>query len=210
MSLLWVFYQQNVQKLKLSDLPASQPVTIGPDVKDSITIGTIPFESGVISLQRKDSGSQYDVFLGNDCLGSLETDASFSLQTDQQDIRLFLIAGKPEKSVYFTGNRDEMTCSSEKTEADIYLNANDFAFAEQSTFSLLHIGKKWSILPESGNVFLNGEKVISAAPLKPGDEIFWNFTLMRVTEQDLLEIVHYTPLETVLTKTVKPSTEMQK
>lgn len=62
LSLLWVFYQNNVQKLKLSDLPSSHPVTIGPDVKDSVTIGTIPFESGVISLQRKESGGQYEVF----------------------------------------------------------------------------------------------------------------------------------------------------
>lgn len=38
LSLLWVFYQNNVQKLNLSNLPSSHPVTIGPDVKDSVTI----------------------------------------------------------------------------------------------------------------------------------------------------------------------------
>lgn len=210
LSLLWVFYQNNVQKLNLSNLPSSHPVTIGPDVKDSVTISTIPFNSGVISLKRKESGGQYEVFLGNDCLGTIETDISFTLQTDQQDIRLILTGSEPEKSVYFTGNRDEIVCSSEKTNADIYLNPQDFAFAEQSTFSLLRAGGSWSVRPESGTIFLNGEKINANTPLKPGDEIFWNFTQMRVTEQDLLEIVHYAQFETALTETVKPSTEMQK
>lgn len=210
LSLLWVFYQNNVQKLNLSNLPSSHPVTIGPDVKDSVTISTIPFNSGVVSLKRKESGGQYEVFLGNDCLGTIETDISFTLQTDQQDIRLILTGSEPEKSVYFTGNRDEIVCSSEKTNADIYLNPQDFAFAEQSTFSLLRAGGSWSVRPESGTIFLNGEKINANTPLKPGDEIFWNFTQMRVTEQDLLEIVHYAQFETALTETVKPSTEMQK
>lgn len=97
-----------------------------------------------------------------------------------------------------------------KTNADIYLNPQDFAFAEQSTFSLLRAGGSWSVRPESGTIFLNGEKINANTPLKPGDEIFWNFTQMRVTEQDLLEIVHYAQFETALTETVKPSTEMQK
>ncbi|MBV2241020.1 FtsK/SpoIIIE N-terminal domain-containing protein [Bacillus inaquosorum] len=162
------FYQNNVQKLKLTDLPSSHPVTIGPDVKDSVTIGTIPFESGAISLQRKESGGQYEVFLGNDCLGTIEPDTSFSLQTDQQDIRLILTGSEPHKSVYFTGNRDEIICSSEKTNADIYLNLQEFAFAEQSTFSLLLVGGSWSVRPESGTIFLNGEKIIDNTPLQPG------------------------------------------
>ncbi len=57
---------------------------------------------------------------------------------------------------------------------------------------------------------MNGEKINANTPLKPGDEIFWNFTQMSVTEQDLLEIVHFAQFETALTETVKPSTEMQK
>ncbi len=210
MSLLWVFYQNNVQKLKLSDLPSSHPVTIGPDVKDSVTIGTIPFESGVISLQRKESGGQYEVFQGNDCLGTIEPDISFILQSDQQSIRLILMGSEPEKSVYFTGNRDEIICSSEKNKCRYLFESAKFAFAEQSTFSLLRVGRSWSVHPESGTIFLNGEKIIANTPLQPGDEIFWNFTQMRVTEQDLLEVVHFAPFETALTETVKPSTEMQK
>lgn len=42
MSLLWVFYREHVQKVQLSELPPSQPITIGPDMKDTITVGTLP------------------------------------------------------------------------------------------------------------------------------------------------------------------------
>ena len=41
LSLLWVFYQNNVQKLNLSNLPSSHPVTIGPDVR--ILLRSAPF-----------------------------------------------------------------------------------------------------------------------------------------------------------------------
>lgn len=43
-----------------------------------------------------------------------------------------------------------------------------------------------------------------------GDEPLWNFLRLRLTEDDLLEVVHHEEFQTGLIKTIKPSTEMKK
>lgn len=57
---------------------------------------------------------------------------------------------------------------------------------------------------------MNGKLAEAPERLRTGDELLWNFLRVRLTEDDLLEIVHHEKLQAGLTKTVKPSTEMKK
>ncbi|MEC0768244.1 type VII secretion protein EssC [Bacillus atrophaeus] len=209
MSLLWIFYQQNFQKIKLSDLPISQPVTIGRDVKDSVTILSMPFENGSVSLHRSE-GDEYEVFLGNDRLGVLSLREWFSLQSGQQEVRLLLTDDQQGASFFYVGEKNEITCSSDVQKADIYKERNESAFPCKGAFSLLQTMGCWNVIPADQDVFLNGEKVKEDTPLQAGDELFWNFLQMRIVEHDLLEIMHYEPYETTLVETAKPSSEMKK
>ncbi|MCY8495882.1 type VII secretion protein EssC [Bacillus atrophaeus] len=209
MSLLWIFYQQNFQKIKLSDLPISQPVTIGRDVKDSVTILSMPFENGSVSLHRSED-DEYEVFLGNDRLGVLSLREWFSLQSGQQEVRLLLTDDQQGASFFYVGEKNEITCSSDVQKADIYKERNESAFPGKGAFSLLQMMGCWNVIPADQDVFLNGEKVKEDTPLQAGDELFWNFLQMRIVEHDLLEIMHYEPYETTLVETAKPSSEMKK
>ncbi|MGZ9791971.1 type VII secretion protein EssC [Bacillus atrophaeus] len=209
MSLLWIFYQQNFQKIKLSDLPISQPVTIGRDVKDSVTILSMPFENGSVSLHRSED-DEYEVFLGNDRLGVLSLREWFSLQSGQQEVRLLLTDDQQGASFFYVGEKNEITCSSDVQKADIYKESNESAFSGKGAFSLLQTMGCWNVIPADQDVFLNGEKVKEDTPLQAGDELFWNFLQMRIMEHDLLEIMHYEPYETTLVETAKPSSEMKK
>ncbi|MCY8466125.1 type VII secretion protein EssC [Bacillus atrophaeus] len=209
MSLLWIFYQQNFQKIKLSDLPISQPVTIGRDVKDSVTILSMPFENGAVSLHRSED-DEYEVFLGNDRLGVLSLREWFSLQSGKQEVRLLLTDDQQGASFFYVGEKNEITCSSDVQKADIYKERNESAFPGKGAFSLLQTMGSWNVIPADQDVFLNGEKVKEDTPLQAGDELFWNFLQMRIVEHDLLEIMHYEPYETTLVETAKPSSEMKK
>lgn len=119
MSLLWVFYREHVQKIQLSELPPSQPITIGPDIKDTITVGTLPLRQTAATLYRKET-DRYDVFLGNNCAGELTIGNEMPCRMEEETMRLLLTPDQEESSVYFVGRKDEIVFSSETEEADIY------------------------------------------------------------------------------------------
>ncbi|KXZ17785.1 type VII secretion protein EssC [Bacillus nakamurai] len=206
MSLLWVFYQKHVQKISLSDLPASQPLTIGPEMKDTITIGTLPLRHTAVSLRSKET-DLYDVFLGNNCAGALTIGNDVSFQIEGEDIRLRITEDQQETSVYFIGEKDEIVFSSELLEADIVKEPSS---AQKGTFYLQKAGDSWSVIPGSQEVYVNGERAAASQKLQAGDELLWNFLRVRLTEEDLLEIIHHERFQTGLLKTKKPSTEMKK
>ncbi|MBT2575646.1 type VII secretion protein EssC [Bacillus sp. ISL-51] len=206
MSLLWVFYQKHVQKINLSELPASQPLTIGADMKDTVTIGSLPFRHAAVSLRRKET-DLYDVFLGNNCAGALTIGNDVSFQIEGEDIRFRITEDRQETSVYFIGGKDEIVFSSELPEADIF--KEPFS-AQEGTFYLEKAGESWSVIPGSQEVYVNGERASASQTLQTGDELLWNFLRVRLTEDDLLEIIHHERFQTGLIKTKKPSTEMKK
>ncbi|KAF1274612.1 MULTISPECIES: type VII secretion protein EssC [Bacillus amyloliquefaciens group] len=206
MSLLWVFYREHVQKIQLSELPPSQPITIGPDMKDTITFGTLPLRQNAATLYRKET-DRYDVFLGNNCAGELTIGNEMPCRIEEETMRLLLTPDREESSPYFIGGKDEIVFSSETEEADIYKEPSS---AQTGAFYLRKSAGCWSVVPDGQDVYVNGKLAEAPERLRTGDELLWNFLRVRLTEDDLLEVVHHEKLQTGLTKTVKPSTEMKK
>ncbi len=187
MSLLWVFYREHVQKIQLSELPPSQPITIGPDMKDTITVGTLPLRQNAATLYRKET-DRYDVFLGNNCAGELTIGNEMPCRIEEETMRLLLTPDKEESSVYFIGGKDEIVFSSETEEADIYKEPSS---AQTGAFYLRKSGGCWSVVPDGQDVYVNGKLAEAPERLRTGDEPLWNFLRVRLTEDDLLEVVHH-------------------
>ncbi|MGG3571300.1 type VII secretion protein EssC [Bacillus gobiensis] len=210
MDLLWVFNDQGYQSIKLTQKPA-RTYTIGPDLQQTITIRSFPFEKGIITLEPNNSSDGYYLFEGEESLGSITENQPFLLKNKNKQMTIILTEDKDETSLYYLGDKKDIRFSTDdKEKASFYKGTSPLFSAEKGGFSLLHTNGRWHVLPENQEVYVNGIKCTAPAPIESGDELFWEFTVFKLIENDLLEVLSYEPYETTLERSMKPSSEMKK
>ncbi|MDA7028036.1 type VII secretion protein EssC [Bacillus sp. CLL-7-23] len=206
MSLLWIFYRENYQKINLSHR-ASRKLTIGPHLKDSVTIRHFPFEKGSVILEQQKDTDAYSVVQGEEQASLLTKDEKVIVQNQMEQLTLFLTEEPEEAPIYYLGERKEISISTFDQKADIYLTKIDSFFNDQGTCSIIWLENKWNIIPNDADIYLNGEKVSAPSALQIGDEILFGLYTFHIIENDLLEISGRSDFETSLVKTTRPSSE---
>ncbi|MDA1476265.1 type VII secretion protein EssC [Bacillus changyiensis] len=205
MSLLWIFYRENYQKINLSHR-TSRKLTIGPHLKDSVTIRHFPFEKGSVILEKQKDTDAYNVVQGEEQASLLTTDEKVIVQNQMEQLTLFLTEELEKAPIYYLGERKEISISTFDQKADIYLTKIDSFFGE-GTCSIIRLENQWNIIPNDADIYLNGEKVSAPSVLQIGDEILFGLYTFHIIENDLLEISGKSDFETSLVKTTRPSSE---
>ncbi|MCY8159612.1 FtsK/SpoIIIE N-terminal domain-containing protein, partial [Bacillus licheniformis] len=170
MSLLWIFYHKNYQKIKLDD-QNSRTLTIGPDLKHSVTIKHFSFEKGPVTLEKQKDSDALNVQLGGETVSSLKLGGKASVQSGAEQLTLFLAEEADSVPAYYLGERQEIVISSLDQEADVYFNETDSFFGEKGTFSFIRLDGQWNVLPNDAKIYLNGEEVSAPVSVQNGDEI---------------------------------------
>ncbi|OMI01615.1 FtsK/SpoIIIE N-terminal domain-containing protein, partial [Bacillus swezeyi] len=206
MSLLWIFYQENYQKVKLDD-HISRTLTIGPDLKDSVTISHFPFEKGPVALEKQKESVLYSVYREGEPASSLALGENTTVKDGAEELTLFLTEESESSPIYYLGDRKEIAVSSLDQEADIYFPEMDSFFVDGGTFSFIRLEGKWNVIPSGALVYMNGEKISAPAAVQNGDEILFGLNTFRIIEGDLLEVNGQGTFDTNLEKMLKPSSE---
>lgn len=206
MSLLWIFYHKNYQKIKLDD-QNSRTLTIGPDLKHSVTIKHFSFEKGPVVLEKQKDSDAFNVQLGGETVSSLKLGGKASVQSGAEQLTLFLAEESDSVPAYYLGERQEVVISSLDQEADVYFNETDSFFGEKGTFSFIRLDGRWNVLPNGAKIYLNGEEVSASVSVQNGDEIAFGLNILRIIEDDLLEIEGFGQYDTSLENILKPSSE---
>ncbi|NPC93995.1 type VII secretion protein EssC [Bacillus sp. WMMC1349] len=206
MSLLWIFYRENYQKINLSHR-ASRKLTIGPHLKDSVTIRHFPFEKGSVILEQQKDTDAYSVVQGEEQASLLTKDEKVIVQNQMEQLTLFLTEEPEEAPIYYLGERKEISISAFDQKADIYLTEIDSFFNDQGTCSMIQLENQWNIIPNDADIYLNGKKISAPSALQIGDEILFGLYTFHIIENDLLEISSRSDFETSLVKTTRPSSE---
>lgn len=206
MNLLWIFYSENYQNVKL-DHPSTRTLTIGPELRHSVTIRHFPFEKGPVTLDKQRDADAYSVSQGEEPAFLLKLGEKAAVKDGKEELVLFLTEEQESAPVYYLGERKEIAISSHDQEADVYFSEMDPFFGNQATFSIIRLEDQWNVIPNGANVYMNGEKITAPASLQNGDEILFGLNTFRIIEGDLLEINAREPFETALEQTVKPSSE---
>lgn len=206
MSLLWIFYHKNYQKIKLDD-QNSRTLTIGPDLKHSVTIKHFSFEKGPVVLEKQKDSDAFNVQLGGEAVSSLKLGGKASVQSGAEQLTLFLAEESDSVPAYYLGERQEVVISSLEQEADVYFNETDSFFGEKGTFSFIRLDGQWNVLPNGAKIYLNGEEVSASVSVQNGDEIAFGLNILRIVEDDLLEIEGFGQYDTSLENILKPSSE---
>ncbi|MGG4231514.1 FtsK/SpoIIIE N-terminal domain-containing protein [Bacillus licheniformis] len=206
MSLLWIFYHKNYQKIKLDD-QNSRTLTIGPDLKHSVTIKHFSFEKGPVTLEKQKDSDALNVQLGGETVSSLKLGGKASVQSGAEQLTLFLAEEADSVPAYYLGERQEIVISSLDQEADVYFNETDSFFGEKGTFSFIRLDGQWNVLPNDAKIYLNGEEVSAPVSVQNGDEIAFGLNILRIVEDDLLEIEGFGKFDTSLENILKPSSE---
>lgn len=206
MNQLWIFYNENYQNLKL-DHPSTRTLTIGPELKHSVTIRQFPFKKGPVILEKHKDADAYSVYQEGEPAQVLALGEKAAVNDGEEELVLFLTEVHESAPAYYLGERKEITISSVDQEADVYFSGTDSCFGNKGAFSIIKLEDRWNVVPNGENVYLNGEKRSKPASLQNGDEILYGLNTFRVIEGDLLEINAWEPFETALEQTVRPSSE---
>ncbi|QHZ45760.1 MULTISPECIES: type VII secretion protein EssC [unclassified Bacillus (in: firmicutes)] len=206
MSLLWIFYHENYQKIKLDD-HSSRTLTIGPDVKHSVTISRFPFEKGPVTLEKQKDSDLYSVYRKDEPASSLALGDKTVLKDGAGELTLFLTEESEDAPAYYLGERKEIAVSSCNEEADVSFTEADSPFGDRGTFLLIRLEGKWHVIPNGALVYMNGEKITAPALVQNGDEILYGLNAFRIIENDLLEIHGQEEFATNLEKMLRPTSE---
>ena len=80
------------------------------------------------------------------------------------------------KTIYYLGNRVEVTISSEEIdEADVWKEEAHSMFQNAKSFTLEKIEGAWYVIPQDETIYVNGKQLHGPQQLLAGDELFWNF-----------------------------------
>lgn len=206
MNLLWIFYNENYQNVKL-DHPSTRTLTLGPELKHSVTIRHFPFKKGPVTLEKHKDADSYSVYQEGEPAQVLTLGEKAAVKDGEEELVLFLTEVHESAPAYYLGERKEITISSVDQEADAYFSGTDSFFGNKGAFSIIRLEDRWNVVPNGENVYLNGEKRSKPASLQNGDEILYGLNTFRLIEGDLLEINAWEPFETALEQTVRPSSE---
>ncbi|RCK12663.1 hypothetical protein DT075_10435 [Bacillus licheniformis] len=93
-----MFYHKNYQKIKLDD-QNSRTLTIGPDLKHSVTIKHFSFEKGPVTLEKQKDSDALNVQLGGETVSSFaKTEENQQANTEQNQADVEAAKAETEKA----------------------------------------------------------------------------------------------------------------
>ena len=203
---LWLFYHEYYQQLPLKK-EKNNTLTIGSSVEQRMTVGSFPFTEGPITIEFENNG--YTVMQQNGKVGKAKKGEPFYVKDQGETLMILLTSSNVETKTHYAGLHKEITFSSEDHSA-IFYKKNGLILGENHSFTLFHTKNGWVAEPESGQLYLNGQKLTNRAGLEMGDLLFFPFMAIRFLEEDLLQISSLEGYETKLPLTVQPTSEMSK
>ncbi|MGE6629927.1 type VII secretion protein EssC [Bacillus sp. NPDC077027] len=208
MSLLWVFYDDHYQTVRLHE-QLNREAIIGSEVEHTVTIPSYIFEKGEVLLKPDEQNGGFHVFQGNKKEGKLLPYETLTIESShEKQLTLVLTKGHPDQTVYYLGNRVDISFSFEQQEnADIWKDQSASIHQKVGDFSLIKLEGIWYVMPEEAQVYVNGKRIAKPTKIEIGDELFWNFISIVLKEEDFLQITAHEAFQTNLERTKQPSTE---
>ncbi|NQD52746.1 hypothetical protein HP440_19890, partial [Bacillus altitudinis] len=109
MSLLWVFYEEDYQTVRL-DEQFNREAVIGPEIEHTVTIPALSFDEGLIRLSPDETNDGFSLYQGEKKKGHLLPHEPYQVGS----LTLMLMDSHHDQIIYYLGNRVEVTISSEE------------------------------------------------------------------------------------------------
>lgn len=206
MNQLFLFYEKTYQSYQLEQNQAS--ILIGNDDNDTITIQSLSFSDGKISVKR--DGERYMIYQGSRQAGPLTPNETITLQVGNRTLRLLYRTELEKTHTYYIGHLEEIKIGN--VDGATIQKAGHFFANEETSFLLIdRVNDKWVLKPgEQSVVYVNGQQVREASVCANGDHILFPFMTITIVEDDLLMVTCAEAIETVLPAVRPPVSEMQK
>lgn len=208
MSTLLFFYDNYYQSIQL-DQRNKDTVTVGNDFSHTVTIRSLSFTNGFLTITEDPFG--FRVEQNKKFLGKVNPKQFFEWKdaNNEKILKIILFQTITRHETYFLGKKQEIYFSTESNEADIVWKSN--VHKEPRIFSLLKVGQQWMLENHSNSpLYINGQKKLSRKAIELGDIIFVPFMLIRLVEEDVLEIISFEDYESCLPLLKEPKSEMKK
>ncbi|MEK3766652.1 type VII secretion protein EssC [Solibacillus sp. FSL K6-4121] len=207
MSTLLFFYDNYYQAIQLDQLK-SKTVTVGPDSSHTVTIQNLPFTNGSLLITEDSFG--FTVKQHEKLLGKVNPKQFFEWQDENSNkkLKIILFLAVTNSNTYFIGNRQEILFSTKFEEADIFWEEN---YGNTQSFSLIRAEKKWLLeISNENHLYINGQRKFASKEIQIGDIIFTPFLIIRLLEEDVLEISSFENFDSTLSNIIEPASEMKK
>lgn len=208
MSTLLFFYDNYYQSIQLDQLKKDQ-ITVGNDASHTVTILSLPFTNGPLTITEDSFG--FTVKQHEQLLGKVNPKQFFEWQdvNSQKKLNIILFQSIAKQETYFVGEKQEIRFSNENEQAEITWKSE--LQQKPQSFAFLKVGHQWMFeIPSNAQVYINGQRKQSRKQIQLGDIIFTPFMLIRLVEEDVLEILSFEKYETQLSQIIEPESEMKK
>lgn len=204
MSTLLIFYDNYYQPVELDHF--NGPITIGNNKNHTVTIRKFPFTNGALTIEEHSSG--ICVYQNGQERGNIQPKQYFECKDGKSVLKLIYFNFIFKKQTYFVGNKKEITFSNDDENADIVKKE---ALENSLSFSLLQVNQQWIIEPSTtSTLYINGEKCDARTFIRVGDFIFTLFMLIRIVDEDVLEVISFEDFESKLTPIKEYESEMKR
>lgn len=208
MSTLLFFYDNYYQSIQLDELN-KDTITVGNDTVHTVTIRSLPFTDGFLMITEDVYG--FRVMQNENLLGKVNPKQFFEWKdrNSNKTLKIILFQSIAKHETYFVENKQEVRFTTESDEAEIVWNSNLHTMRQD--FSFLKVGQQWILENHTSTpIYINGQKRPSRKTIQLGDIIFVPYMLIRLVEEDVLEIVSFEDYESRLTLLKVPESEMKK
>jgi S-DNA-T family DNA segregation ATPase FtsK/SpoIIIE len=198
-----MFYGEDYQCIDLEE-ELGTSVTIGPSIRNTVTILSYPFIFGNLTIEQKEE--IYTVHDGEKHIGNLDVDGSLAIEQEGQTLQLFLLSDPISSKTYYLDFESEVSFSTAIELSTFNRKETRFPRVESDNFSFNKTSDGWIIKKEvSCPLYVNGKTCETDRILQIGDILQWAFMAIKLTELDLLEVISAVPYETLL-----PEIDVQK
>ncbi|KKI89575.1 cell division protein FtsK [Bacillus sp. SA1-12] len=206
MPILWVFYRDSYQYVTLKT-NQKQEVTIGGDWQHTITIQQAP--SAQKPLKVKYRNDSYWLYQAEEHAEQLVWHTQYETSCGKEPITLMVTDSFLSAKTYYLGNKSEVAFSTTQEKA-AFQKAVEASW-KQDSFTLYKQDNRWEIVfDETETIYRNGQRLEQAAKLEIGDQLFWPTMMIKLLEEDLIQVNSLLEYKTELLETMKPQSEMQK
>jgi DNA segregation ATPase FtsK/SpoIIIE, S-DNA-T family len=200
-----MFYGEHYQLINLEE-EVETSLTIGPSIRNTVTILSYPFIFGNLTIEKKEE--IYTVHDGEKHIGNLEVDGSIAIEQDGRTLQLYLLSNLISSHTYYLDFEREVSFSTAEL-TTFNRKETRFPRVESGHFSLHKIFDGWVIKKEvSCPLYINGKTYETDRILQIGDILQWAFMEIKLSEMDLLEVISAVPYETILPEIVVQQSEM--
>ncbi|MCM3616554.1 type VII secretion protein EssC [Sutcliffiella horikoshii] len=189
MKKIWLFYKDHYQKMNLT---TNQCITIGKEMEDHLTVLSLPFNEGSVSVELEDEG--FSVKQKDKQIGYGTTAKPFVWKETEEVLKLVVTEGTGSVKTYYIGN---------KKDAEISIN-------ETSLHLTRNFSGDWVVQSEGSTCYLNGCLLKGKAILEKGDLLLLSFSEIRFIEEDIIEVESTEDYVSNLTEMKSPQSEMKK